>query len=97
MDFKFFEEMSIIDLQNIYIQRLNAVKYIKSELAKNKKIPEDSALASVSKAKETELKKDFSLFGGLKMNDELLLTVLQELSKAFIYGQLIYILQQIAN
>lgn len=31
------------------------------------------------------------------MNDELLLTVLQELSKAFIYGQLIYILQQIAN
>lgn len=57
MDCKFFEEMSIIDLQNIYIQRLNAVKYIKSELAKNKKIPEDSALASVSKAKETELKK----------------------------------------
>ena len=34
MDFKFFEEMSIIDLQNIYIQRLNAMKYIKSELAK---------------------------------------------------------------
>lgn len=57
MDFKFFEEMSIIDLQNIYIQRLNAIKYIKSELAKIKKLPECSALASVSKTKEMELKK----------------------------------------
>lgn len=49
--------MSIIDLQNIYIQRLNAIKYIKSELAKIKKLPECSALASVSKTKEMELKK----------------------------------------
>ena len=52
MDFKFFEEMSIIDLQNIYIQRLNAIKYIKSELAKIKNYPNAPLLLVFQKQKK---------------------------------------------